>query len=75
MKSLLDPPEIPQFLLSAKDLDVTPVASGHVDVDLLEMLEYEVCSEAGFEERVLLVRIAENVDGEVGENILPNGAF
>ena len=75
MESLLDPPQIPQILLSAKDSDVTPVASGHVDVDLLEMVEYEVCSDAGFEERILLVRIAENVDGEVRGTIFPNGAL
>ena len=75
MESLLDPPQIPQILLSAKDSDVTPVASGHIDVDVLEMVEYEVCSEAGFEERVLLVRIAENVDGEVRDTIILNGAL
>ena len=42
------------------------MAFGHVHVaGAFEIVEHGCCSDAGLEEWVLLVRFAENVDGEV----------
>ena len=67
MESFGDPPQTSESLLSTEDLDITPRRFQDGDVARMEVVGHSVCSLARFSDWVLLVRIAEKGNGEIGK--------
>lgn len=66
MESLREAPQVPQSLLSAKDLDVSPARLEDGDVAGLEVFDHDCWTPAGLGLGVLNTRGIGDADREVG---------
>ena len=71
MECLLDPPQIPERLPPAHDLDVTPGRTDRRDVAALQVLDHDRGTAAGFRFGVSHPGCVGHADGEVGVHAGP----